>query len=128
MKKYVVFAMLTSLIALFACDDYYDYPYDDHSQIGNTESMFLIGNVTDADSLWAIEGCLVELIPSAKDDTLTVYSDSLGEFSFLYKESYGESASLTVTDTSGYYQQYDTILYFSGRDFNAGIREIFVNL
>ncbi len=127
--KIIIFSLIAATILSLTSCDYYSYQYDNppwyHS---HQESFELRGTVLDADSMWALSSLLIELRPSEKADTLITFTDTNGYFSFQYKSRYGSSSTLILTDTSGFYAPFDTLLWFSGRDYNAGFREIFINL
>lgn len=127
--KIIIFSLIAATLLSVTSCDYDSYPYDNppwyHSQ---QESFQLRGTVHDADSMWALSSIQIELCPIDKSDTLTTFTDTSGCFSFHYKAQYGSSSTLILTDTSGLYTPFDTLLWFSGRDYNAGFREIFIHL
>jgi hypothetical protein len=129
MKTYVIFLLAAGLFVVTSCE-YDSYPYykPDGPHHNQQETFQLKGIVSDADSLWKLPSIQVLLIPSEVQDTFVSYTDTNGVFSFIYKLQYGDYAVLNFLDTSGVYEPHDTLLWFSGRDFNAGIREFFVHL
>jgi len=127
MKFSLVLVLISSIWFLCSCD--HDSPYHPYPGQGQPPASFeLKANVTDSASTLAIENIKVSLKPAGISDTLVKYTDSLGIASFTFKKRYGSSAHIILKDTAGFYNELDLVLYFSGRDFNAGIREFFVNL
>jgi len=127
MKAYLFVILAAGSIILNSCD-YDSYPYYYTGPSNQAETFAVKGTVTDADSLWPIDKLMVLMKPISVTDTFVCYTDSTGRFNFNYGKKYGNSATFSFRDTSGTYEDYDTVLYFSGRDYGAGIREFFVNL
>lgn len=84
--------------------------------------------IQDSDSLWGIKNIKVMMKPESTQDTLVKFSDTTGVFDFRFSKNDGSFAKFMFRDAAGVYPDFDTLLYFSGRDFNSGIRELFVNL
>jgi hypothetical protein len=127
MKKHLLFILAVGAIVLHSCE-YDSYPYYYSPPSNEAETFTVKGTVNDADSLWSIYNMMVLMTPISVTDTFVCYTDSSGVFNFNYGHKYGSSATFSFRDTSGTYEDYDTVLYFSGRDYGAGIREFFVNL
>jgi len=129
MKKYIFTLFAAMLLIVQSCDyDSYPYYYTDEFHPNQQETFQLTGTVFDADSLWTLPSIQVLLIPSGVRDTFVTYTDTSGVFSFKYGQRYGKSAVLNFNDTTGVYESNDTLLWFSNRDYNSGIRKILVNL
>lgn len=120
--------LLVLLFFVFvSCD--HDYFPDEYDYPPSASYQFTVkGHVHDSDSSFTLSNIMVMMKPESLKDTLTEYTDSTGTFSFLFNRNYGSSALFMLRDTSGYYNDFDTMILFSGRDFNAGLREIYVNL
>jgi hypothetical protein len=118
--------MMIALLYFSSCE-YDSYP-DDYGFSPSPESFSLKGYLSDADSLWPLQDIKVFMKPAGLKDTLMEYTDSSGVVSFKFFRHFGSSAVLLFQDTTGIYDDTDTTLFFSGRDFNAGLREFFVNL
>ncbi len=93
-----------------------------------SNSFLINGIVMDSDTMQGVENIKILMKPEGIRDTLERYSDSTGVFVFRFNRNYGDFAKFMFHDTTGVYADFDTLLYFSGRDFNNGVRELFVNL
>lgn len=127
MKANIFFVIILALFLCGSCDfDSYPYYYDSGQSKPN--DFKISGMVYDADSLWGVENIKVMMKPESTKDTFVKYTDSTGIFEFRFLKNYGSYATFMLRDTAGVYADFDTLLNFSGRDFNRGVREFFVYL
>lgn len=126
MKKSLFLIALLFLVMLSCEYDYYPYPENDSSNYSN--SFLINGVVIDSDSLKGIKNIQISMFTNNNSDTITSITDSNGIFNFSFYRSDGASAIFETRDTSNIYGDFDTILHFSGRDFNEGLREFQIRL